>query len=55
MGLNLSNTPQIYGYNRLLYTYVDRFNNTIYMPVDVDFANTTLLTLDTPSTVNTLT
>jgi hypothetical protein len=54
LGLNLSNTPQIYGYNRLLYTYVDRFNNTIYMPVDVDFANTTMLTLDTPSTVNTL-
>ena len=50
-----SPTPRTtYGYNRLLYTYVDRFNNTVYMPVDVDFANTTLLTLNTSSAVNTL-
>lgn len=31
----------ILGYNRLLYTYVDRFNNTVMMPVDVDFSNIT--------------
>lgn len=51
--LNLSAIPQIYGYNRLVYTYVDRFNNTIYMPVSVDFANITFLTLNTTSVVNT--
>jgi hypothetical protein len=50
--LNLSSIPQIYGYNRLVYTYVDRFNNTIYMPVSVDFANITFLTLNTTSVVN---
>ncbi len=54
LGLDLSNVPQIYGYNRLVYTYVDRYNNTVYMPLDVDFANTTLVFLNTTTAVNTL-
>ncbi len=52
LGLNLSSIPQVYGYNRLIYTYVDRFNNTVYMPVDVDFANITEMTLSATPAVN---
>jgi hypothetical protein len=40
------------GYNRLVYTYVDRFNNTIDMPVDVDFANITQLSLSTSEVIS---
>jgi hypothetical protein len=39
--LNISKSPSIFGYNRLVFTYVDNFNNTIYMPLDVDFSNIT--------------
>lgn len=52
LSLNLSVIPAIYGYNRLTYTYVDRYNNTILMPVDVDFANITLVTVGENTTVN---
>jgi hypothetical protein len=52
LGLDLSNVPQIYGYNRLVYTYVDRFNNTISMPLAVDFANTTLMSINSTTVVN---
>ncbi len=54
LGLNLSNTPSVYGYNRLLYTYIDRYNNTLYMPVDIDLANITQVSLQTKTAVNTI-
>ncbi len=44
IGLNFSGNQNIFGYNRLVFTYIDRFNNTIYMPMDVDFANITSIT-----------
>lgn len=44
--LNISKNTNELGYNRLIYTYVDRFNNTIYQPVDVDFANITQITMN---------
>ena len=42
--LNMQNSQNsagqnLMGYNRFIYTYVDRFNNIISMPLDVDFAN----------------
>ncbi len=40
------------GYNRLVYTFVDRFNNTIDMPVDVDFANISQLSLSTSEVIS---
>jgi hypothetical protein len=40
----LGGSSNLLGYNRLVFTYVDRFNNTIYMPLDVDFANQTQFT-----------
>ena len=40
------------GYNRLVYTYVDRFNNIIYMPLDVDFANITQVSLTTSEVIS---
>ncbi|MGC8495868.1 MAG: hypothetical protein ACP5MX_01520 [Candidatus Micrarchaeia archaeon] len=43
MVLILAKSHSILGYNRLVFTYVDSFNNTIYMPLDVDFSNITTL------------
>ncbi|MDE1860316.1 MAG: hypothetical protein KGH72_01215 [Candidatus Micrarchaeota archaeon] len=41
------NTPKdIFGYHRLVYVYHDRFNNTLYMPIDADIANLTNVTLN---------
>ncbi|MDE1834396.1 MAG: hypothetical protein KGH64_03605 [Candidatus Micrarchaeota archaeon] len=34
-----------YGYHRIVEVYNDRFNNTLYMPLDVDIANITLINL----------
>ena len=42
----------VLGYNRLLYTYVDRFNNTVLMPVAVDFANITDLQLNATTVID---
>ncbi|MEM3661651.1 MAG: hypothetical protein QXG73_02385, partial [Candidatus Micrarchaeaceae archaeon] len=44
----LSASP--FGYNRLIFVFNDRFNNTFYMPVDADIANIT--TLDMSATPN---
>ncbi len=44
MLLNVSGNKNIIGYNRLMYKFVDAFNNTIYMPVDLNFANITYIT-----------
>ncbi|MGC8586111.1 MAG: hypothetical protein ACP5K5_01015, partial [Candidatus Micrarchaeia archaeon] len=52
MILNMSKSTNIFGYNRLLFTYVDMFNNTIYMPLDVDFANTTTILMNVTPIVN---
>ncbi|MGC8647944.1 MAG: hypothetical protein ACP5SJ_00395 [Candidatus Micrarchaeia archaeon] len=51
--LNFTGSPNL-GYNRLILTYIDQFNNTIYMPLDVDFANLTTINLNVSSTVNAL-
>ncbi len=50
--LNLTREPSVIGYNRLVYTYVDRFNNTIYQPVDVDFANITQIAMNGTTAIN---
>jgi len=42
------------GYNRLIYTFVDRFNNAIYMPLSVDFANIAQIAPNPVVTVNAL-
>lgn len=54
LDLNMSGSDKSLGYNRLMYTYVDRFNNTIYMPLDIDLANITTINLTATSTVNSL-
>ena len=39
LDLDLSQNQNIYGYNRLVYTFVDSFNNIITVPLDADLAN----------------
>ncbi len=51
--INVTGSPRL-GYNRLIFTYVDQFNNTIYMPFDVDFANLTTINLNVSTAVNAL-
>ena len=46
LALSFPNDRQILGYNRLVYIMQDAFNNTIYVPVDVDIANTTMVTVN---------
>lgn len=43
-----------YGYHRLVYVYNDRFNNTFYMPLDVDIANITQINLSVSPNVNSI-
>lgn len=45
-------TETPYGYHRIIYVYNDRFNNTIYMPLDADIANITQLSLQVTPSVN---
>ncbi len=52
ISLDLSNNKNMFGYNRLIYTFVDRFNNTIFMPLDVDFANISTVSMNSSETVN---
>jgi hypothetical protein len=52
LNLNFMNSSSILGYNRLIYTFIDRFNNTIYMPISVDFANTTTINLNLTTQIN---
>lgn len=54
MTLDLRNNPQLFGYNRFVYTFVDPFNNIIYAPVDADFAYTTKISMTPTVTVNVL-
>jgi len=50
--LNFPDNPNIMGYNRLLFTYIDTFNNTIFMPLDVDIANSVMINLEISPVVN---
>ncbi len=53
LGLNgSSGAKSVYGYHRVIFAYNDRFNNTIYMPLDVDIANITQINLTVVPTVN---
>jgi hypothetical protein len=53
--LNLTKADSgILGFNRFVYTYVDRFNNTVDMPLDVDLANITQLSLNDTIAINSL-
>ncbi|MCL5101794.1 MAG: hypothetical protein M1544_00335, partial [Candidatus Marsarchaeota archaeon] len=54
MSLSYPNDGQILGYNRLIYKLQDAFNNTVYAPIDVDIANTTIITLNINPVVNAL-
>ena len=49
---DFNNKNTYLGYNRFIYTYIDRFNNTIYMPVDADIANITQLTMNDSIVIN---
>ena len=44
--------PTLYGYNRLVYAFNDRFNNTIYAPLDVDIAKITRVLLNVTTNVS---
>jgi hypothetical protein len=44
--------PLVYGYQRILYVLNDRFNNTIYVPIDADIANLTQITMTVTPVVN---
>ncbi len=50
--LDLEYGTGILGYNRLNYTYIDLFNNTINMPLDADLANITTIQLNIKSVTN---
>ncbi|ASI13489.1 cell surface protein [Candidatus Mancarchaeum acidiphilum] len=52
ISLPLSGMTKLRGYNRLIYTFKDVFNNTIYMPVDVDISNTTSISLNVEPNLN---
>ena len=53
LALNGSNGQyNAYGYHRFVYVYNDRFNNTIYMPLDVDVSNITQLNLSVHPIIN---
>ncbi len=40
------------GYHRIVYVFQDRFNNTIYLPIDADLANITTINLNVNPTVS---
>jgi hypothetical protein len=42
----------VLGYNRLVTTYVDRFNNTIFMPMSLDLANTTTINMNLGTSIS---
>ncbi len=51
----LSTQPDIpYGYRRLIFVLRDRFNNTLYVPIDADIANQTVIQLNVTPAVNPL-
>ncbi|MCL5092180.1 MAG: hypothetical protein M1364_00775 [Candidatus Marsarchaeota archaeon] len=46
------NNANVLGYNRFMYVFTDAFNNTIYMPLDVDLSNITSITLNPSVVIN---
>ena len=46
------NNANVLGYNRFMYVFTDAFNNTIYMPLDVDLSNITSITLNPSIVIN---
>ena len=50
LDLDLSQNQNIYGYNRLVYTFVDSFNNIITVPLDADIANLASVTATAQTT-----
>lgn len=52
--LNLTGNNNILGYNRLVYVFVDRFNNYIFTPIDMDIGNVTTITIQNSTSVNAL-
>ncbi len=46
MSISFPNDGRILGYNRLIYVLQDSFNNTIYAPMDLDIANTTMINVN---------
>ena len=51
---NISPSEGHMGYHRFVITYVDRFNNTLYVPVAVDFANTVTISFTATPTIDPL-
>ncbi len=45
-GLNLLNNSHVLGYDRLVFTYADAFNNIVAFPIDTDLANTTTIAMN---------
>jgi hypothetical protein len=54
LNLTKASSASTLGYNRFVYTYVDRFNNTVYMPIDLDFANISEISVNSTVAVNTV-
>ena len=50
--LTFPDNPNILGYNRFMFTYIDTFNNIIYMPLDADIANSVIISLDISPVIN---
>lgn len=50
--LNMTYNDKVLGYNRLIYVFVDRYNNTIYLPLDVDLANITSFSVNNKTIIN---
>ncbi len=44
--------PQLNGYQRILLAFLDRFNNTIFAPIDADVANITTISLNASANVD---
>ena len=45
LGIDMTGHKSILGYDRLVYNFIDRFGNKISMPLDIDLANITSLSL----------
>ncbi len=44
--------PQLSGYQRIILAFLDRFNNTIFAPIDADVANITTINLNVSASVD---
>lgn len=52
LNVSKANNNEVYGYHRFVFTYIDRFNNKYFMPIDADVANQTNITLSITPVVN---